>query len=256
MNTTKWGEVSVNGKLGQQHADFFEAICFHAQNLSINEEGQLKILVDLAKIRRSTRLEGIGLKNTENELMAAVVEILKPNKLSCRGHLIDSIHPARQRDETVITAHNPFGGTRALWTVTLGDVGMMLLKQKLTLNYNPTPIAQIHQGAAQAIARLLLTHDPKRQPNGGFRLDTLIEQVCGSLSPSVRRDYRRYIRSAASQLAELGILIEGDRVKRQGKSDAKPANAGHLPDGTGHLPNKSPKRGTYTRSKLPKPAFR
>ncbi|MEW6559962.1 MAG: hypothetical protein AB1412_07150 [Pseudomonadota bacterium] len=82
------------------------------------------------------------------------------------------------------------------------------------LNYDPTPIARLEHGVSQAVARLLITHSVDRQPNGGWKIDTVIEATAGALNDQDMRNARRRLRSDAVGLREIGIEIDDDRVRR------------------------------------------
>lgn len=224
---TSWGRVRIRGKLGQSHADLVSAIFYHSKRSMTDQAGRLKILVDPAVISKVCRLEGRTLRDVVDGVMAAVVEILEPERLRCMGHLIDTIKPATRPDGTPITAPNPFGGQRQLWTVVIGEAGMHLLNHDLPLMYNPAPIAAMHKGVSQAIARITLSHSVKKQPSGGWKLDTLIEQVCGQLSPTSMKNRRREIRQDETALAELGVLIKEGRVFRTACSNNPVACSNH-----------------------------
>jgi hypothetical protein len=80
------------------------------------------------------------------------------------------------------------------------------------LGYDPAPIAQLDRGIAQAIARHVLSH--RAEPRGGWTLDGLILAVAGELDSKAMRDRRLECRKQAAQLEAVGIIIDGDRVRR------------------------------------------
>lgn len=82
------------------------------------------------------------------------------------------------------------------------------------MTYNPTLVARLKYGISQGVARHILSHDARRQPPVGWRLDTVIRAVAGDVGGALRRQYRRRVREDAQGLAALGIEIVGDRVRR------------------------------------------
>ena len=215
VQETAWGRVRIKGRLGQQHADVLEAIRYCAEAQATDGAGRMKLLVDPARVRRMTRQDGSTLRQVLDDLMSCVIEIIEPDHLAAAGHLIDTIDKARRSsDDTLVTRHNPLdGGQRPLWRVVVGDVGMRLLMADLRLDRSPRPLAAIRQGVSAAVARHALTH--RAEPAGGWTLDGLIRAVCsGELGEQALRDRRREVRADASALAELGLLIEGDRIRR------------------------------------------
>jgi hypothetical protein len=98
-----------------------------------------------------------------------------------------------------------------MWRVELGKALCTLVSGDIWLGYDPAPIAQLDRGIAQAIARHVLSH--KTEPRGGWTLDGLIRAVAGELDDQTMRDRRREVRKSAAALADVGILIDGDRVR-------------------------------------------
>ena len=105
------------------------------------------------------------------------------------------------------------GGERRLWRVRLGVALAMLLKKDLPFYYHPGPIARLQHGISQAVARHVLTH--RNNPLGGWYMDTLILAVCGEgTSNMTLRNYRRRLKEDSVQLLEIGIDLNGSRIKR------------------------------------------
>ncbi len=221
--STPWGKVRVKGRLGQQHADVFEAICYVREMRAELEDDRIKLLVDPAKVRRCSRqTSGIGysaggkattMQRILDDLEQVIIEIIEPAHLACQGHLIDHIEKAVRSDGTAVTRRNPFGGERALWRVEIGKAFCKLVAADIWLGYNPGLLADIEHGISQAVARHVLSH--QTQPNGGWRLDGLIAAVSnGAVGGQAMRDRRRELHANAEALAIAGIIIDGDRVRR------------------------------------------
>jgi hypothetical protein len=110
-------------------------------------------------------------------------------------------------------AYDPLtGGERVLWVVRLGLAARALDERDLPLHYAPAPVARLQHGISQAVALHVLTH--KSEPRGGWTLDGIIIAVTGEIGEQGMRDARRRVRADAAGLAELGVEIDGDRVRR------------------------------------------
>jgi len=221
---TKWGTVRIKARLGQQHADVLEAICYSHERKKVQEDGSIKLLVDPGKVRRLSRQSGgIGynsagksttLQRILDDLQQAIVDIIEPSHLAGQGQVIGHVDRAYHADGTPITKRNPLkGDERPMWSVTLGPVLSRLVEADIWLGYNPAPIAELRHGISQAVARHVLTH--KVVPTGGWLLDTLIKDVAGELDTVSLRHRRRELREDVGLLMEtLGISVDGDRVTR------------------------------------------
>lgn len=223
---TAWGRVKITGRLGQQHADVFEAICYERQARGEMEDGRIKLLVDPAAVRRRAGItSGEQFESIITELQAAVIEIIEPTKFACSGRIVDHIDKARRANGSYVTKNNPLGGERYLWRVELGKAFCKLVAGDIWVGYDPAPMAAIGCGIAQAVARHVMTH--KNEPCGGWTLDSLIKAVQpgSQLTNAQLRDKRRELRSSAVALRDAGIEIHDDRVHNMG--------VGQKPDGVG-----------------------
>lgn len=205
---TAWGKCKVTGRIGQRHADITESMIFLAEKKRITKDGAIEFLVDPAKVRKS--LSDCGYSHARlwshlREIMSAVVEI-ETRDFRAMGHIIESVV------ESPFTRLDPLtGGQRHLWKVKVGDALAMLIENDLHLIYDPAPIARLKNGVSQAVARHILSH--RSEPNGGWKLDTIIQIVAGEALSSVSlRHRRREIRSDAEGLAVIGIALDHDRL--------------------------------------------
>jgi hypothetical protein len=216
---TAWGRVRVSGRLGQRHADVYEAIRHTALD-SRERDGQTDLLVDPARVRRTIgqQYSYSTLWRLIDEIMQAVIEIDTPS-VRALGHLIDSVIESKKR------VYNPLGGERTLWVVRLGLVARAFDLHDLPLYYDPAPIARLQHGISQAVARHVLTH--AQMPRGGWTLDGLIVAVAGYIGEQAMRDARRRVRADAAGLAELGVEIDDDRVRRVAQ---RPDSVAQRPD--------------------------
>ena len=110
------------------------------------------------------------------------------------------------------------GGDRNLWRVRLGVALVMLLEHDLSLYYDPAPIARLQYGISQAVARHILSH--KTEPLGGWYLDTAIMAVAGKSGSQAMRDGRRRLKEDADELKALGLILDGDRIRKKRADDA------------------------------------
>lgn len=234
---TSWGRVRVSGRLGQRHADTLEAICWTAIARRDIEDGGIELLVDPHSVRRVMTTGGPGPQEEKADpdpgqkkkkkgpprysseqlhvlladLRAAVIEIETPELARdgqrIIGGLLDHWIPSRRAVMDPLT-----GGVRQLWRVRLGVALMALIRQDAAIWRDPAPIARLGSGVSQALARHILTH--RAAPRGGWRLDGLLDAVGARADGRARRVARQAVRADAAGLAELGIAIEGDRVRR------------------------------------------
>ena len=204
---TPWGDCRVVGRLGQRHADVIESILFSAERSRTTEDGAAEVLIDPAKIRRILSEQGHSgerLKIWTEEIMSAVIEI-KTSSIHVTGHLIDHVIHSQK------TRSNPLdGGERHLWRIRLGLPLVTLIEKDLTIDHDPQPIARLEHGISQAVARHVLTHSVKSQPNGGWKIDTLIKTVSGDISADTMRNRRRELRRDRDKLEEIGIEISDE----------------------------------------------
>ncbi|WP_346814610.1 MULTISPECIES: ABC transporter ATPase [Aeromonas] len=212
MNTS-FGRCSIQGRLGQRHADVVEAILYCAERRRDVSDGGVELLVDPAKVRKTlsdSRYSLFQLEKLLTELRAATVTIETSQfDFPIIGGLIDHVIPSPMTRLDPLT-----GGERNLWRVRLGIALVMLLEHDLSLYYDPAPIARLRHGISQAIARHILTH--KHEPAGGWHVDTLIRAVCGeNLNSKKIRNERYRLREDAAKLHEVGIAIDAEnRIKR------------------------------------------
>jgi len=208
---TPFGRCRVIGRLGQRHADLLEAILYCAEDSRAISDGGVELLVDPANVRKTlsdSRYSFAQMEKLLVELCAAIITIKRPQfDVPIAGHLID------HRDPSIKTRPDPLtGGARNLWKVRLGKALVELLERDLALYYNPAPIARLRHGIGQAVARHVLSH--KNEPAGGWFLDTVILAVSGEISGKALRDARFRLREDVERLEQIGIVIDGGRVRK------------------------------------------
>lgn len=214
---TSFGRCRVIGRLGQRHADLVEAILYCAEKRRDVADGGVELLVDPARLRKTlsdSRYSFAQIEKLLAELRAATITIETPQfDFPIIGGLIDHVIPSPMTRPDPLT-----GGERNLWRVRLGTALVMLLERDLSLYYDPSPIARLRYGISQAVARYILTH--KTEPPGGWHLDTAIVAVAGECSSQDIRNSRRRLKEDADQLKALGLVLEGDRIRKKRADDA------------------------------------
>lgn len=213
---TQWGKVRVAGKLGQGEQDVLESIFFCTIKKRVYEDGKITIIVDPAKVRKTARLASeTALDNAIFNLVNTAVEIFEPKKLAGVGGLISFVDKSSD-----MTAKNPItsfkkeaAGERHLWEIEVGKIIKRLWDADILLWHDPAGICKLRHGASQALARLVIGH--KESPNGGWHLNTLIQQTCGNIGDNELKHRRQEIKKDAAVLAKIGIIIDKDRVNKQ-----------------------------------------
>lgn len=210
------GRCRVTGRLGQRHADLVESILFNAEAKRDVSDGGIELLVDPAKIRKTmsdSRYSKSQILKLLAELRAATVEIETPKLMETGdriiGGLIDHVKPSTKTRRDPLT-----GGERPLWVVRVGVALIELMSRDLCIYGDPAPVARMNFGITQAATRYLLTHDPKRQPVGGWFVDTIIFAVSGQIEGDELRKARSRIRSESEKLHALGIIFANNKIMR------------------------------------------
>jgi len=206
-----WGRATIRGKVGQVHADIVESICRLARDHRLIEQtGHLQVLVDPYQVRLSVGggkpYSADTLWNMLTELREVSITVEIPSRgIKVLGGILDRV------EESPATEVNPLTRQeRHLWRVTFDPAFAALFANDLALNYDPAPLAKIETGVAQAVARHILTH--RNAPQGGWKIDALIDQVGAGGDSTTVRNRRRDIHKCAESLASVGLRIEGDRI--------------------------------------------
>lgn len=215
---TQWGTARVHGRIGQGHADVLEAIFSQAAAHHVCENGDIKLLVDLYKVRTAAggeKLSGAQLDKIITELMAVVIDMDIPAlNLRCKGHIIND---AEESQVNATTRQGAIGKNRKMWRVDIPANFVKLMQEDLKLFYDPAPIAKLTTGIAQAIARYIATH--RDEPQGGWKVDGLIKVVGGGKSMQALKDRRKDLKIDAANLIELGLVVCEGRITRSKKED-------------------------------------
>ena len=202
---TPWGEAIITGRLGQRHCDLIESIRFCTEK-TLDKEGKLWLLVDPHKLRQKMgeHYSHGQIKILTKELMEAVIEYGTDDG-PVIGHLIDNVKPAK------IERFDPLSKTtRKLLAVEVGIPGRKFLFDGIKLFYDPGPIVRLKSGMSQTIARHVLGH--KTKPNGGWKLDSLLEAVAGKMTGKRLSDARCAVREDSEGLLKIGIEVKEGRI--------------------------------------------
>ena len=229
---TSWGSSRVEGRFGQRHADLIEAFLWCAEQRRESDDGALELLVDPARVRATLSDDRHSLQRIKmwiTELRAVVIEIETPT-LKIIGGVIDHVEISPKTRKNPLTR-----GQRHLWRVRINKAFAHILANDLPLHYDPAPIARLKSGISQAIARHILTH--KNQPAGGWRLDSLIIAIGGSRpGNSITLRHRRHeVRADVAGLSKIGIVVDGDRVRRKTVEKEAACSTGPIACSTGPI---------------------
>ena len=129
------------------------------------------------------------------------------------GHIIDQITESKIKAPTSRLDRMGGASDRWMWYVKLGPAFVRFIDEDLRLYYDPTPIAALNTGIAQAVARHIATH--KNQPLGGWKIDELIKAVGAGSTPKSMWERRKEISEDAEGLKVLGLTVEDHRLKRK-----------------------------------------
>ena len=206
---TPWGWCQVDGQLGQTHADVIDAMMVTAIRLFKEDDGRLQLLIDPYAVRKvvggGSQCSYKGLCDRLDDIMRCLVRWeSKCGRLAGVGHIIDAYTKSKE------TRHNPFGGQRELWKVTIGAAWAKLIEDDLGLYYDPVVIAKLNHGISKAVARIMLSHDPKRQPHG-INIETMLDWLC--INKDARRDARRNLKKYAPELESVGVIVSSGKIK-------------------------------------------
>jgi len=191
----------------------------------------MQVLVDPYLVRLSigggTKASYEQMWSVARDVKRAVVSLtfkLDGRSVRIEGGVIDLIKESTNRVHDPRQAFDPSAHAgRALWEVTFNPAYVQLLDADLQLHYDPRPLARLTTGVAQAVARFVFTH--RHSPEGGWRVDTLIDAVGASgKTLQAKRDRRRELKRDADGLAAIGIVLAGDRLFREKRGATAPSH--------------------------------
>jgi len=222
---TVFGSITIDGRLGQAHSDLMECVMFHAERSRI-ENGRLEVIIDPYRIRMAmgggeSKYSSEQLDLLSKDLTKAMLETDTPT-VNIKGHIVEKIVEAKikKTDRRAWTAECD----RNLVCWVFSQEWTTLIQADIARYYDPAALCRIDHGSVAAIARHVLTH--QHQPNGGWKLDGLIEAA------GVERQHskvKQEVQNNAEVLAELGIRISGDRVFLAAPAPSLAASAPFIP---------------------------
>lgn len=218
---TTYGSATIKGRLGQAHADVLEAILFHIRDVVSINDSAMVVMVDPHRVRMSAgggkQFSGEQIEIITKELMSAVIDIRAPG-VKIFGHIIDTVEVLHDGATSPLSQSKIGHGEKTMWKVTIGKGYLQIMIQDLIgIHRDPEKIAKISNGISQAVTRFCKTHS--NTPNGGWKIDGLIEAVGAGGSLESVRNRRREIRNDAEAMKGSGVIIDGDRVWLRDKSD-------------------------------------
>lgn len=210
---TEYGRLTIRGRLGQRHADLYEGMLRYAEayvDPVLQAALPNEILVEPAQLRRvlGSHYCYEQMWRLAKELKSAEVHVVT-EKFEAEGNILGEIR--RGRSEANFSGALA-GSDRTHWRVTLGAALREFLEHDLRRYYDPALVARLTTGVGQAVARWMLTHHRGKQPAGGWKLDTVIQAVCGELTGPTLRKRRLELNSDKKGLSSLGISLDGGRL--------------------------------------------
>ena len=133
--------------------------------------------------------------------------------------------------------------------IEFGSLGTSLIKKDFEIFYDPLPIINLKHGVSKAIARHVLSH--ANQPNGGWKLDTLIYTVLGDNAKSQDvRNAKRRIKQDAEKLKDCGVIVDTDNdrvflakeIKTINSDFVKPESVPQKPESVPQKPESVPQK--------------
>lgn len=219
---TAFGSLTIDGRLGQAHADLMECLMFCAEKHRVNN-GRLEVLVDPYSLRKSLGSTGqysaSQIKILRTDLHKAILTI-ETTEIECHCHIIEKVAVSK------ITKPDPRSwvtGERKLEYWVFSQEWTELINKDIKRYYNPIPLCGIDAGSVAGIARHILTH--QHQPNGGWKLEGLMKAV--GIERRIDK-VRQELISNEDALAELGIVFDGDRLKMSTPARSTSASAREL----------------------------
>ncbi len=201
-----YGTLTIDGRLGQAHADLMDCVMFLCDKHRIHND-RLEVIVDPYRIRKAlgtaNQYSADQLAKLQRDLLQTILTIETP-RLKISGHIIDQFIQSKQLKAD---RRSWSSGQRHLQVWVFSQQWTLLMKQDISRYYNPIPLCRIDSGSVAAIARHILTH--QYQPNGGWRLDGLIDAT--GITRQLSK-VRNELDENAGALNELGIQFRDDRL--------------------------------------------
>ena len=204
----KNGTIKVAGRLGQIHKDILEFTKHNYIKYGYTKDGRLAFLVDLYQLRKALGRKNLYNYETLYRLFKDLIKTTIEFDAECfkiTGNFLTQI------TESKIEVTSKSGTIRKLTRIEFSKLGTALIENDIKLFYDPIPIIKLQYGISKALARYVKSH--KNQPNGGWKIDTLLKAILGEDAKSQTiKDAKRFLRKDAEQLKKCGITLKNDRV--------------------------------------------
>jgi len=207
---SKYGRITIHGRLGQAHKNVLETILFKRKAFSLKGTS-LKILYNEYEVRKYLSSQGTEYNyETYQRLIKDMIQTyikLETENFSIEGTLITRKFTAKNYSyKTKSNLPGLAGKDIAYAVIELGDVATMLIKKELRFKYDPKPIMQLKSGISQALVRFLKTH--KHHPQAGYHLRELVANLTENVEGQNWRNIKRFLKKDAEGLKGMGIVID------------------------------------------------
>jgi len=204
----KNGTIKVTGKLGQAHKDILEFIKSNHIKFGYTQDGRLAFLIDLYQLRKALGKKSLYNYETLNRLFK---DLLKTTiEFDTESFKITGSFLTLITESKVEVKHSKLGTVRKLTRIEFSKLGTEIIEKDIKLFYDPTPIIKLQHGVSKALVRYVLSH--RNQPNGGWKLNALLETILGNVSSETIRNAKRFLKKDAKQLRKCGVIILNNRV--------------------------------------------
>lgn len=208
VSKTPWGTATVTGRLSQIHSGLLDAVCSLCLDWRDESNGARTFLIDPYRIAKATwsSRDYKWLNNKMDEMRVAKVQ------LEVNGGSLHIAGIVSEFEISPMTLPNPLGGSRHLYRVTLSSAWMQLFREGLVMDYAHVlpQIAALKSGAAQALARFVLTHE-----HSNWQLVvalTHIRALREGMPARTARHVMQQVREDAHGLEKIGIRIRNGVV--------------------------------------------
>jgi len=206
---SKYGRITIEGRLGQAHKNVLETILFKRKAFSLKGLA-LKILYDEYEVRKylsqGSEYNYETYKRLIKDMIKAYIK-LETEKLTIEGTLITrKITSKKYSRQTKSNLPGLVGREIPYAVVEFGDVAAMLIKEELKFKYDPKPIMALDSGISQAIVRFLKTH--RHHPEAGYHLRELVANLTDNIEGQNWRNIKRFLKKDAELLQKLGVSID------------------------------------------------
>jgi len=210
---SKYGKITVDGRLGQVHKSLLETILYKRKfyDLRIEENKvRLTVLFNEYEVKKYMSQGSVYNKETYNRLLRdlSVTQVRIQRGIEyVEGTFITSKLKSKLYSRRTKSNLPDLRGEEIPYImIELGDAASLLLVSELRFTYDPKPIMMLKYGISQALVRFLKTH--KTHPITGYHLKTLLENLIENVEGHTWKNIRRFLKKDTEQLEKLGIVID------------------------------------------------